>query len=115
MIERMDGAEIVAGLLRESGLTKAELSRRSGVSRALIDAYLKGESQPSVAQVQRLSDGADLRIDFVWETPIPPVSERLVLVVELAHYLPKRPKPPLVNLGPIWRQCRERVGEMSDA
>lgn len=111
----MNSADVVAGLLRDSGLTKSELSRRSGVSRALIDAYLKGDSKPSVAQVERLAAGADLRMDIVWEKALPPVAEGLVLVVDLADYLPKRPKPPMVNLGPIWRQCRERGWEKADA
>lgn len=67
----MDAAEAVGELLERSGLTKAELSRRSGVSRALIDDYLKGRRQPSVAQLQRLGESAGLRPDIVWVDSTP--------------------------------------------
>ena len=112
----MDSSQIVAEILRASGLTKAELSRRSGVSRALIDAYLKGKSQPSIAQINRLGDAGNVRMDIMWAEPIPRVPEALVLVVDAMEALGEyrggwREKEPLINLGPIWRQAaRQREG-----
>lgn len=47
-------------------MTKSALSAASGVSRALIDDYLKGRRQPSVAQLQRLGMAAGLRLDLAW-------------------------------------------------
>lgn len=63
----MVASDAVRRVLNESGLTKSDLSRRSGVSRALIDGYLKGHSQPSVAQLERLGHAAGLRLDLSWE------------------------------------------------
>ncbi len=62
----MDAATAVAQLIGRTGLTKAELSRRSGVSRALLDDYLKGCTQPSVAQLERLGEAAGLKLDLNW-------------------------------------------------
>lgn len=65
----MTAGSAIEEILRRTGLTKTELSRRSGVSRAQIDTYLKGISQPSVAQLRRLGEAAGLRLDLSW-TPV---------------------------------------------
>lgn len=67
----MNASDAVADLLERSGLSKTELSRHSGVSRALIDDYLKGRRQPTVAQLQRLGESAGFRADFAWVDPRP--------------------------------------------
>lgn len=64
----MEAAQAVAEILERTGETKTSLSRRSGVSRALIDDYLKGRRQPSVAQLERLGESVGLRMDIVWES-----------------------------------------------
>lgn len=66
----MDAEKAVAALLQRSGLSKSELSARSGVSRSLIDDYLNGRRQPSVAQLARLGQAAELRLDLAWTTPV---------------------------------------------
>ncbi len=115
----MTASSAVEAILSQSGLTKAELSARSGVSRALIDDYLKSRRQPSVAQLERLGESAGLRIDINWgpkiELDLKPtprwaipseqmkalpltVSERaevLVRVVEVAMQLRRRERGPL--------------------
>lgn len=58
-------------LLERSGLTKSELSRKSGVSRALLDDYLKGRRQPGVGQLERLGRAVGLGLDVGW-VPIEP-------------------------------------------
>lgn len=62
----MKVAATVDELITRAGVTKAELSRRSGISRALIDDYLKGQRQPSVAQLERLGEAVGLRLDLAW-------------------------------------------------
>lgn len=62
----MRAAEAVAEILERTGETKSSLSAKSGVSRALIDDYLKGRRQPSVAQLERLGEAAGLRLDIAW-------------------------------------------------
>jgi len=59
-------AEAIEEILQRSGLTKSELSARSGVSRALLDDYLKGRRRPAVAQLERLGTAAGLRMDITW-------------------------------------------------
>jgi transcriptional regulator with XRE-family HTH domain len=84
----MNASEAVADLLARSGLTKAELSRRSGVSRALIDDYLKGRRQPSVAQLQKLGEPAGFHVDLAWVDPTPawarpnPAMDAIPLTIE---------------------------------
>lgn len=107
----MRGAEVVEELLRRSGLTKSEFSARSGVSRSQIDDYLKGRSQPSLAQVVRLGESVGLVADIVW-TPRPEFAEQrhdveptkspddkarvLEIVVAMAWELPSKPRGDLV-------------------
>lgn len=52
--------------LLASGITKSELAARSGVSRSLIDDYLKGRRQPTVAQLERLGAAASRRLAITW-------------------------------------------------
>ena len=67
----MDAAAAVADLLERSGMSKTELSSKSGVSRSLIDDYLKARRQPSMAQLARLGEAAGLRLDIFWnDTPV---------------------------------------------
>ncbi|BBH16021.1 hypothetical protein Back2_03080 [Nocardioides baekrokdamisoli] len=60
---------IVEDVVRRSGLSKAELARRSGISRSSLDEYLLGKRQPSVAQLERLGESAGFRLDLAW-TPV---------------------------------------------
>lgn len=62
----MTVAEAISDLMTRSGLSKSELCARSGVSRSLLDDYLKGRRQPAVAQLERLGEAAGLRLDVVW-------------------------------------------------
>ena len=52
--------------LMHSGLTPAELARRSGVSRALLRDYMLGAKQPSVPQLRRIlrAAGLDLTVQL---------------------------------------------------
>jgi transcriptional regulator with XRE-family HTH domain len=45
-------------------MPKKALCEAAGVSRSSLDAYLTGERQPSVAQIERLARAAGLRIDI---------------------------------------------------
>lgn len=65
----MGTVEAVTELVRRSGMTKKALCEAAGISRSSLDSYLKGERQPSVAQLQRLGEAAGLRLDVSWRTP----------------------------------------------
>lgn len=95
-------ARAVLEILRRSGTTKSALCASSGVSRSLLDSYLQGVSQPSVAQVERLASAAGLAVDLrlVPKRAVPP---EFLAVLEFGDLFPRRDKKPLTNLGPVWR------------
>lgn len=92
------GASLVADIQRRSGLSQAELARRAGLPRSVVNVYLRGNREPGADTLARLAaaGGFDLQL-----TPRkPPVdaeraSRILVQVLELAEALPFRPRPRL--------------------
>lgn len=125
----MNAAEAVAELLDRSGLSKSELSARSGVSRSLIDDYLKQRRQPSVEQLKRLGQATGLKLDLMWVKPelphwarphpdmeAPPLSMKdrahvLELVVATATELQRRPAPSEMGFPPF--RTFKRHGELA--
>lgn len=92
------GSRIAAQVLAESQLSQAELARKAGMPRSVVNAYLKGTREPGAYALARLAaaGGFDLKL----ERRRPPVdaeraSEILVQVLELAEALPYRPRPTL--------------------
>lgn len=65
----MTAAEAIEALL-VGGLTKSELAARSGISRSLLDGYLSGRIQPSVAQLARLGASVGRRLDLAWSPAV---------------------------------------------
>ncbi|WP_232677342.1 helix-turn-helix transcriptional regulator [Nocardioides sp. R-C-SC26] len=102
----MGASEMMETILVQGRISKAELSRHSGVSRALIDAYLKGTTQPSLAQVERLARSAGLEIEIVLRPRPQPVPAAFIDVLELGELFPARDRPPLVDLSPVWKAAR---------
>ena len=105
-------SEAVAGQLigeirRESGLTQAELGRRTGMPRSVLSAYEHGHRQPSVAALARIAAAAGVELQLA------PRADRAVTehagrvlsqVLDLAEQLPYRPRselayPPLIRLA----------------
>src|SRR5262245_66467868 len=89
------GPSLVKEIKDHSGLSQAELARRSGLPRSVVNAYLKGTREPGVDALAKLAaaGGFELRI----ERRKPPVdADRagrvLVQVLELAEALPFRPR-----------------------
>ncbi|MDT0203525.1 helix-turn-helix domain-containing protein [Nocardioides sp. AE5] len=102
----MNAATAVAEILDRTGETKASLSRRSGVSRSLIDDYLKGKRQPTVAQLERLGESVGLRLDLAWASPDNPgMRDEATTLEERAQLLGR-----VVPLGRALR--REEAGEL---
>lgn len=104
----MDSRAIVADIVAHSGMPKARLSAASGVSRSLIDDYLKGRSQPTLPQLERLARVAGLTLTVNVE-PVRKVPEEFIAVLEFGELFPHKGPKPLVNLAPVWRQARERA------
>jgi transcriptional regulator with XRE-family HTH domain len=91
----MTPASLVEEIRRRSGLSQAELARRAGLPRSVLNVYLHGRREPGAEALLRIAAAAsfDLR-----PTPrrLPVDSEqasrRLVQVLELAEALPYRPR-----------------------
>jgi transcriptional regulator with XRE-family HTH domain len=96
---------LVAQLIERSGLSQAELARRAGIPRSVLNVYLHGGREPGAGALVRLASAAGF--DLVATPREPPVDpERagkiLVQVLELAEALPFRPRaemqfPPLAE------------------
>lgn len=89
------GASLTKQIVADSGFSQAELARRSGLPRSVVNAYLKGSREPGAEALARLAaaGGFELRLG----RSEPPVdAERagrlLVQVLELAEALPFRPR-----------------------
>jgi transcriptional regulator with XRE-family HTH domain len=91
-------AEKLKQILAESGLSQAELARRAGLPRSVVNAYLRGSREPGVDALARLAGagGMELRL-ALRRPPVDPkrASKILVQVLELAEALPFRPRPEL--------------------
>lgn len=80
-------------ILTESGLSQAELARRAGLPRSVVNAYLKGNREPGADVLARLAAAGGMELRLAPRRP--PVdakraSKILVQVLELAEALPFR-------------------------
>ncbi|MFS3130161.1 helix-turn-helix domain-containing protein [Nocardioides sp. Bht2] len=92
-------------------MSKASLSRASGVSRSAIDSYLSGESSPTARQLKRLAEagGCEVQAVVVKKVVARPIPESLVAVLEFGElFPPKRPKP-LPDMREVWARARARA------
>ncbi|MBW8059102.1 MAG: helix-turn-helix transcriptional regulator [Solirubrobacterales bacterium] len=93
------GAPPVAEIWRRSGLSQAELARRAGLPRSVLNVYVRGRRRPRADVLMRIAAAAGMELRLARRTP--PVDaeqagRRLAQVLELAEALPFRPRE---NLG----------------
>jgi transcriptional regulator with XRE-family HTH domain len=83
---------------RRSGLSQAELARRAGMPRSVVNVYMRGRREPGAQALTRLAAAGGFGLRLVPRKP-PVDAERasriLVQVLELAEALPFRPRPEL--------------------
>ena len=127
----MGAASAIREAMDRSGMSKKALCEAAGISRSSLDSYLKGERQPSVAQLERIGEAAGLRMDISWEParldlkpnpswlipdnpsmrPQPMSVEQrasvLVMVTEVAMQQQRRPRGPL-EMPPFKTLGRQR-------
>lgn len=94
---------MVSAIQARSELTQAELARRAGIPRSVMNVYLRGKREPGADALVRIAAAAGFELELAER--VPPVEvERagkiLVQVLELAEALPFRPRaemetPPL--------------------
>jgi transcriptional regulator with XRE-family HTH domain len=99
--------ELIGRVRRISGLSQAELARRTGMQSSVLSAYEHGRRQPSGAALARIARSAGL------ELTLTPLSDQAALersgrvlkdVLDLADSMPSRRRgelryPPLIRLN----------------
>jgi len=94
----MTSASLTREIQERSGLSQAELARRAGLPRSVVNAYLKGSREPGADALARLAAAGGFELRLARRKP-PVDAERagkiLVQVLELAEALPFRPRPEL--------------------
>ena len=100
-------AELIGEIRRASGLRQAELARRAGLPRSVVNAYEHGRRQPGVDALARIAAAAGLELRVgPSRAPVDPVRAGRILaqVLDLAEALPGRRRgaleyPPLGRLA----------------
>lgn len=90
--------ELIADVLRASGLSQADLARRTGMQSSVLSAYAHGRRQPSVAAMGRIANAAGLKLEMVPAGDLPAAEHAgrvLSQVLDLAGSMPYRPRPEL--------------------
>ena len=93
MTSRHVGSEVIESVLRSSGLSQADLARRAGMPRSVLNAYLRGSREPGAAALARLVAASGRRLATAPATRTVDVERAgrlLVQVIELAEALPAR-------------------------
>lgn len=88
----------VKEILRRSGLSQAELARRAGMPRSVVNAYVRGKREPGADALARLASAGGFQLELAPRRPpvdVDRASKILVQVLELAEALPFRPRPEL--------------------
>src|SRR6478752_2970592 len=89
---------MVKEILKRSGLSQAELARRAGMPRSVVNVYAKGHREPRANALARLAAAGGLQLELgERKSPVDPyrAGRILVEVLELAEALPFRPKSEL--------------------
>lgn len=95
MATRTPTSALLEDLLDRSNLTQAELARRAGLPRSVLNAYLHGHREPGADTLVRIAAAAGYRLQP--RRSKPPVDPKragrlLEQVLELAEALPYRPR-----------------------
>jgi transcriptional regulator with XRE-family HTH domain len=97
-LAKLPGASAASEILGLSGLSQAELARRAGLPRSVVNAYVRGTREPGSDTLSRLAAAAGLELRFApRKSPVDAdrAGRILVQVLELAEALPFRPRPEL--------------------
>jgi transcriptional regulator with XRE-family HTH domain len=99
------GSRLIARLVEDSALSQAELARRAGMPRSVLNVYLRGRREPGADALLRIAGAAGFDLEPRRREP-PVDAERAGRILEqvlgLAEALPFRPRaemryPPLIE------------------
>jgi transcriptional regulator with XRE-family HTH domain len=86
--------QLIRRLRAEGGLSQAELARRAGMTRSVVNAYEHGRREPGVDALARLAAAAGMRVQVAREqcSSVDPARAGRILeqVLALAEALPYR-------------------------
>lgn len=93
MIRMTPTSSLLREIHRRSGLSQAELARRAGIPRSVINAYLRGHREAGADALLRVAAAGGFDLNIAPRTP--PVNperagRRLAQVLDLAEALPFR-------------------------
>lgn len=109
----MSSARLIADVLERSGLTQAELSRRAGLPRSVLNAYLKGTREPGADALLRIAAAGGVELEIAERRPpVDPerASKILNQVLGLAEALPYRPRAEMA-----YPPLKDRLGKAASA
>jgi transcriptional regulator with XRE-family HTH domain len=100
-------SELIKEIRRISGVSQAELARRTGMQSSVISAYARGRRQPSVAALARIADvaGLELQLQVTWNyAALERAGKLLAQALDLSDHSPRTPPgelefPPLIRLA----------------
>jgi len=104
-------ASLVAEIHARSGLSQADLARRAGLSRSVLNVYIHGHREPGADTLARIAAAAGLRFELTErKPPVDPerASRILTQVLELAEALPFRPRAEL-QFPPLAKRLAEKA------
>jgi len=94
----MDAAAAIRLARRRANLSKRELARRAGTSPAAVVQYERGDREPTYPTLRRMIGAAgyeaELTIRPARRPPPEELGRRLVQVLDLVEYLPRRGRTP---------------------
>lgn len=82
---------------RRAGLSQAELARRAGVPRSVVNAYERSSREPGVDTLEAILRAAGFRLGLEPTIDLERNARILSQVLDLAASLPYRPKPRLIS------------------
>ncbi len=95
---KTSAAALIEEIQEKSGLSQAELARRAGLPRSVVNVYLRGKREPGADVLARLAAAGGLELGLApRRSPVDPerAGRILVQVLELAEALPFRARPDL--------------------
>ncbi len=107
----MTGSSFVGAIQRRSGLSQAELARRVGIPRSVMNVYLRGKREPGADTLLRIAAAGGFQVELSERRPPVDVDDAgrvLIQVLELAEALPFRPRAE-VETPPLRERLRERA------
>jgi uncharacterized protein len=93
-------SDLIVDIRRQSGLRQAELARRAGIPRSVVNAYERGNRQPGVDALARIAAAANMRLAVIPITSpvdVEKAGQRLSQVLDLAEALPSKPHGRLIH------------------